>query len=111
MSETATPTIEGSNSCEEWEWEDLCDAITNFMYELSKEPSEWHATVENFGWRNLNGEKDFIAENGAKLLSGVLPNTECSFTITLEEDHILINNAHHDKPTGGELYKIYPVNS
>lgn len=91
----------------EWEW--LCDEISEFMKAVNPD-SSWHARVTGFGWRNLDGEAHFHAENGGKLLSSVLPRTECVFKVWLNKDKktITIDNAHHDKPAGGEIYRITP---
>lgn len=98
--------IEGSNVCDEFEWEDLSDILTEHMKQLGS--ADWAARVEGFGWRSLDGTKDFRAETGKELLCAVLPNTECTFTIYLGKKDIRINNSHHDKPTGGEWYYISP---
>jgi len=74
---------------------------------------EWIAAVVNFGWRKTSGTAKFKAENGFKLLVAVLPNTSNTFNIYKGEDKVgpwlVINNFHHDSPTGDEWYLIRPL--
>ncbi len=97
--------VEGSNSCDEYEWDDLCREIDNF----TQMRSYWKAEVVNFGWMKRTGHKYFIADNAQDLLGAVLPNTECSFKVYKWKKGIAINNAHHDSPTWKEWYFISPV--
>lgn len=70
----------------------------------------WLADVQNFGWRHVSGESDaFFAEKAEDLLRRVLPNTDNDFYVFDHGDRIAIDNAHHDAPTGGEIYSIAPV--
>ena len=40
--------LEGNNNCEDWEWEDLCDQLTEAMDKLN--PSgNWTAEMTGFG--------------------------------------------------------------
>lgn len=99
--------ISGTNSCEEYEWDDLVDELTSIM--LKKNPmSYWKASVKNFGWRSLDGQKEvFYADTGEKLLQAILPNCECSFKIYHNgKSGLAINNAHHDSPCWAEWYYI-----
>jgi hypothetical protein len=91
----------------DFEHECMRDEITEWIKEHNPD-GDWRATVTGFGWRNLDGEKEFHAEDGQHLLWAVLPNTECTFNIYDEGDHLSMENAHHDSPTGGEWYHIYP---
>jgi hypothetical protein len=91
----------GSNSCESWEWEDLNE-------EVSIKGSFFKATVKNFGWQSLSGLTYVKANSFTQLLSSVLPNTECSFKIFKDGKKIVIDNSHHDKPCGGEIYTLVP---
>lgn len=91
----------------EWDW--TVEALTDLMDAIDQS-SYWFATVENFGWRSLNGFKAFKAEDGTDLLREVLPDTDCSFRIyKWGDDGFAIDNAHHDKPFGGEWYHIFPI--
>jgi hypothetical protein len=88
-------------------WDDLCDYLSELMSALN--PSgHWQARVVNFGWRRLNGEKFFQAMTGRELLQAILPQTDCSFKIYIDDVQIRINNAHHDSPTWDEWYYIRP---
>ena len=89
------------------EWEDLMECLSEWMREL-QDDVHWHATVKNQGWRNLSGHKDIVAADGKTLLQKLLPDTDCTFTIEKREGYLWINNAHHDKPAGGEIYEIHP---
>ena len=93
----------------EWGWEDLTSRVTEFIQKVHPD-GDWRAVVTNFGWQNQNGYSDFDAGDGSKMLQAVLPNTSCTFKMWLDEEAktITINNAHHDKPTGGEIYVIKP---
>jgi hypothetical protein len=88
-------------------WELLVNDLTEFMNKADLNGS-LHCEVKNFGWRHLNGYKDFNAHTGQELLRQILPHTDCTFDIWLDEAarEIRINNAHHDAPTGGELYSV-----
>ena len=102
--------VEGNNNCEDWDWENTCDAITEAMKKFNT--NRWHVEVKNFSWRSLSGESDFKAENGYELLLGVLPQkTENAFRVYLADDEkgIMINNAHHDSPMWLEWYTISPI--
>lgn len=107
-------SIEGTNYGDEEDWDELTETLTYMMRNMTtgrRYPDMWKAQVNGFGWRNLNGIKTFKAVNGAQLLQKVLPETECSFSISIDtrKKTISINNAHHDKPTGGEIYTIRPM--
>jgi len=95
----------------EWAWQDFCEDLTNLLYEVNPDRLPWAATVEGFGWRSQSGSLDpFSTMNGQELLWKILPNTECAFKVYHDEDEncIRIDNAHHDKPMGGEWYTIRP---
>jgi hypothetical protein len=90
------------------QWEYICDWLGEWMKEINPSGIDWFATVENFGWRHLNGKTAFEAKDGEGFLDKVLPKTDCTFKIYKREGHLEINNAHHDAPCGGEMYYIYP---
>lgn len=93
----------------EWEWESLLQELTDKLNEINP-VGNWHADVENFGWRGLSGLLDFSADEGKAFLAKVLPDTDCTFKIYLEVDNVIkIQNFHHDSPTGNEWYTIRPV--
>jgi len=93
---------------DEWNWEELCNDLTELLTQMKNGDSRWKARVENFGWRNLKGEKSFTAESGEELLKEILPDTDCRFRVYLDADSdvISIQNFHHDSPTGNEWYYI-----
>lgn len=88
-------------------WELLINDLTEFMNRVDLCGS-LHCEVKNFGWMHRDGYKDFNAHTGQELLRQVLPHTDCSFSIWLDEKEkkITINNSHHDAPAGGEMYFI-----
>jgi len=85
-------------------WEGMLEILTEWM----GDDTEWHCEVENFGWRSLNGEKDFQADDGSTLLCETLPDTNCTFNIWKGEDpkRLRIQNFHHDSATGREWYTL-----
>ena len=93
----------GDDSC----WDELSFKMAYYM----KDKSLWNAKVENFGWDNLSGTKEGIkATCGGQILMAILPNTSCSFEVYRYGRYgFAVNNAHHDKPTGGEWYYITPA--
>lgn len=98
----------GDSDLYDMEWESLCECLTELMKRINPDEDQWHICVENFGWQRRNGEQLLSADKGQELLQATLPNTECSFKIYDREDHIAINNAHHDSPVWAEWYYIRP---
>jgi len=49
------------------------------------------------------------ASNGQELLEKILPKTECTFKVFKVGNRIMIQNWHHDAPTGNEWYTIRPA--
>ena len=90
-------------------WEQFCDDFTEMLVVLNPSTEQWAVTMSGAGWRNQEGRRKVDAATGKQLLQEILPDTECSFKIWRRVDHIEINNAHHDKPMGGEMYYIYPA--
>jgi len=93
-----------------FEWESLCEALTDLMKDINPDGDQWHCEVKNFGWQRRNGYRDFRADTGAKLLQQILPNTDNTFWIYNRGDHIALNNCHHDSPIRGvEWYTVKPA--
>lgn len=86
-------------------FQDYCEELTSFMNKINRK-GKWVAEVKNFGWRSLDGHKEFTAQTGLKLLQKVLPNTQCHYLIYKVGKEIHINNFHHDSPVGKEWYYI-----
>ena len=112
--ETTYPITEplvtwGFSDEDEFEWESLCDTLTELMGKINK-GGQWHCTVENFGWRGLPGWKNLKATTGQALLSGILPKTDCCFKVHVMGKgfgrYFMIQNFHHDSPMGNEWYKV-----
>jgi len=89
----------------EFEWENLLEVLTDKLQELNP-GGYWVGEVKQFGWRKENGVKQFNADDGKIFLQEILPQTECSFRLFCLKDQILIQNFHHDSPTGDEWYII-----
>lgn len=89
------------------EWKYICDWLTEWMGELNQ-GAYWRADREYLGWRKCSGYKEFKALTGQELLREVLPDTQCTFSIERIDGTLVIDNAHHDAPTG-ETYTIRPL--
>ena len=91
------------------EWENLLYCLTEKLNEINPE-GYWHGEVENFGWRKASGHKDFKADTARTFLAAILPQTDCTFHVYIDESHpfkeIKIQNFHHDSPMGNEWYTI-----
>ena len=106
-----------SKACEDtdligFEW----DSFTEFLSEILRKKDRyhqgyWRAEVKNFGWRNLDGGKEFRAGNGVEFLREILPKTDCTFKVYHFGHGLAIQNWHHDSPTGNEWYHIFPVSN
>ena len=91
------------------EWESLCENLTKWMEEINPNSDEWNISGENLGWRRAKGSKQLQAKTGKELLQGILPKTDCTFTIYRwpNERKLKIVNSHHDAI--GEIYWIKPA--
>ena len=87
-------------------WEDLTEILTEWM----GDDEYWHCEVENYGWDNRCGWRDFRATDGATLLREMLPDTECTFKIWKDDEkrQLRVQNFHHDSPVGNEWYTLTP---
>jgi len=94
---------------QDWEWECFTEALTELMKERNPD-GKWEARVNNFGWRELDGHKEFQADTAEKFLQEILPRTHCTYYIwDYEEDGrkgFAIQNYHHDSPVGKEMYYV-----
>jgi hypothetical protein len=103
--------IEFANDGDELEWDDNVEFVQELMDRATHYSGKWHAEVEGFGWRNLDGHKDFCTKDARTLLSELLPNT--AWTIRLYQRgarSFKINCTHHDSPMWGkEWYTIKAV--
>ena len=100
--------LEGSNNCEDFEWEDLITELSSVI--KKKNPNGyWHVEVRNFGWRRINGNSYFHITDGHNLITSILPNTECNFKIHNYGKGLAMQNYHYDNPTGNEWHYIKPI--
>lgn len=91
------------------EWESLLEQLTELIEERNPR-GEWYGLMENFGWQPVSGEGTFSACTGKELLEGILPKTECVFTIYAYGEHgLAVNNSHHDSAVGREWYYLTPA--
>ena len=97
--------FKGTNSCDEHEWEE----VTWNIAELMGTNQYFRVRVSGFGWLAQDGHTVIEVQDEDNFLNQILPNTECSFKVYKYGDGMAINNAHHDKPTGGEWYYIEPM--
>lgn len=88
-------------------WDDMKDALTAAM-EALKTKKKWMARGSNLGWRQLSGQKTFMAQTATELLSNLLPTTDVTVEIFTEGRAIIIKCWHHDAPTG-ETYRVTPI--
>lgn len=95
---------EGSNSCEDFEWEDMNEVSPHKF-----KTGFFLAKVSNFGWRKLDGHKYIKADKMTSLISGILPDTECNFKIHNWGKGFAVQNFHHDSCGGDEWYYIKPI--
>jgi len=89
-----------------YEWEMFGETLTESLNYINPDNKKWYAEVNGFGWRGLGGHSTFEAKTGEEFLQVILPKTECTFNIWLDENTIKIQNYHHDSPTGNEWYTI-----
>jgi len=91
------------------EWEYFLSCLTEKLNAINPD-GYWQGEVENFGWQKTSGHKEFEADTAQDFLSAILPETDCTFHIYIDEDHpfkeIKIQNFHHDSPMGNEWYTI-----
>ena len=94
-----------------WAWEAMTEDLTNLMDTINPGSSVWRVNMRGFGWLSQDDDGTITAESGEDLLHAILPNTDCSFKVYKKGRGIVINNAHHDKPMGGEMYYITPFDA
>ena len=93
----------------EWEWECFLDSFNTLIEEFNPNGCDFSVEVANFGWRLQDGQAPCIsATTGQELLQKILPKTQCLFNVWYDVDanEIIIQNFHHDSPTGNEIYTI-----
>lgn len=90
-------------------WNEMLKQLSDFMER--KNPSrKWLCKVKNFGWRKIDGHKEFECDSGQEFLRNILPDTDCTFNIYhFKMKGFKIQNFHHDSPTGNEWYYIVPL--
>ena len=95
---------------DEGEWIDMLLEVNHIL--VANPGGLWHAEVKNFGWRKLNGCKDFEAHTAQRFMSAILPDCRCSGSIyRYGRKGFAINNMHHDSPLGDEWYYVVPRRS
>ena len=97
---------------DEFSWDDFTWQLTEIIKKKSKS-KKWFAEMQNFGWQSRSGHKIIEdLKDGAQLLGEILPKTECTFKIfDFGKSGIIIQNYHHDSPTGSEHYIVVPIRS
>lgn len=108
LREKAYLDYDGAN----WVYESFLEDFDNLINTVNPgSPKVWRVNMRNFGWMHEDGGGTITADNAKSLLQAILPNTDCSFKVYKEGRGIKINNAHHDAPTGGEMYYITPFDA
>ena len=108
--EACERAYEDSCFIDDW-WNDFLEDLWDNALEVINPGHWWKASVENFGWRGLDGNcPPFKADDAAMFLHRILPDCDCTFNIFIDEKtkKIRIQNFHHDSPTGNEWYFIAP---
>jgi hypothetical protein len=91
------------------EWEFMLAELTEKMRAINAR-GHWQGEVVNFGWNKRQGFTEFVADNGRDFLANILPKTDCTFHIYIENGcRFKIQNFHHDSPTGNEWYTLNPL--
>ena len=91
----------------EFEWEWVMDSLEEILKGINPDGYPWHVEVSNFGWRGLDGYRDFQTLDPREFLRKILPDTQCTwYMYKYGEDGLAINNFHHDSCTGREWYHI-----
>jgi len=105
--EEAYKMVDDDNDLFQMAWDDLECYLTELM---KRGDGAWYAEVNDFGWRSLDGQCYFSAENGKDFLRAILPDTDCTFYIHDYYDGkgFAIQNYHHDSPVGKEWYYVLP---
>jgi len=92
------------------QYDDAVMELTTFVQMNGNPRMAWEIVVNNSGWRNRDGIKWEIIENGTELLRAALPQCDCTFKVyKYGKRGLKIRNWHHDSPTGNEWYYITPV--
>lgn len=87
-------------------WEDIKQELDNLF--ADQVGAFWFVSGEGMGWRKLSGFKIAKITDSDSFLR-ILPDTDCTFYVTKEDDGSLsVVNYHHDSPTG-ESYSLYCI--
>ncbi len=87
-------------------WEFLIEELTEKLQSINP-AGYWSVDVVNFGWRKTKGHAAFCADDARSFLNNLLPATDCTFKVYVEQNGVIrIQNAHHDSPTGDEWYTV-----
>jgi hypothetical protein len=90
-----------------WEWESMTETLTQWIEEINPKGNTWCVSGRNMGWQRRSGTKEILHRDGSTgqdLLRAILPQTDCTFTITYDGKSFEISNSHHD---GSESYSVY----
>jgi hypothetical protein len=92
-------------------WECLLESLTEQLVSMNPD-GHWSGEAINFGWQKSSGSAEFQADNGPGFLANILPKTDCTFRIYIENGNtVKIQNFHHDSPTGNEWYTLTPISA
>jgi len=106
----AEERLQGDSFIYDNEWDYVLECLGQYMKDINPDEKTWRCEVNGFGWRNLNGWKEFDTMNPEKFLGEILPDTPCTFHIYMPDDvqrggkMFYIKNYHHDSPMGESYY-------
>lgn len=96
------------------------DALGEIQTWIDKQERKYfYCWINDFGWRKASGHTIIKLEDAHKFISDILPKTDCTFYIYVDEPEsnddrrdenyvMRILNYHHDAPTG-ETYYLRPL--
>jgi hypothetical protein len=103
----------------EWEW--VASELGAWIEELNPNENNWLLQYSGAGWQSRSGNAEvewrprsarkpktegYYKDIGNQFLGAVLPNTECTFTISYDGESFTIVFSHHDAT--GTMYHIVP---
>ena len=93
---------------DEFAWDDFMFEFNNLV-KVKNFLGFWYVEVKNFGWMKQDAHKYLFADDGLKVIHGVLPDTDNHFKVYNWGKGLAIQNFHHDSPTGLEWYYLKPI--
>jgi len=95
-----------SNSCEDFEWQDWIEDLSESFLKVINPDLVFYITGRDMTWRNLEGYMCKSFKDAEAFCFGVFPDCEWNATFTLENKRLFIKMSHHDSPMG-EHYEVF----